>query len=143
MNAREILKDRQGIVRSVTPDTSVFEAIKAMDRFKVGALMVIDKGKLVGIISERDYTRKVVLKDLSSKSTKVSEIMTRKVTQVDPKANLEKCMNVMGNNRVRHLPVVEKGKVLGVISSTDLLLLTVSQKDHVIEQLERYIAPGL
>ena len=142
MNAREILKDRQGIVRSVTPDTTVFEAIKAMDRFKVGALMVIDKGKLVGIISERDYTRKVVLKDRSSKSTKVSEIMTRKITQVDPEADIEKCMNVMGNNRVRHLPVVEKGKVLGVISSTDLLLLTVSQKDHIIEQLERYIAPG-
>ena len=142
MNAREILKDRQGIVRSATPDTTVFEAIRAMDRFKVGALMVIDKGKLVGIISERDYTRKVVLKDRSSKSTKVSEIMSRKVTQVDPEANLEKCMNVMGNNRVRHLPVVEKGKVLGVISSTDLLLLTVSQKDHIIEQLERYIAPG-
>ena len=142
MNAREILKDRQGIVRSATPDTTVFEAIKAMDRFKVGALMVIDKGKLVGIISERDYTRKVVLKDRSSKSTKVSKIMTRKVTQVEPEANLEKCMNVMGNNRVRHLPVVEKGKVLGVISSTDLLLLTVSQKDHIIEQLERYIAPG-
>ena len=142
MNAREILKDRQGIVRSATPDTTVFEAIKAMDRFKVGALIVIDKGKLVGIISERDYTRKVVLKDRSSKSTKVSEIMTRKVTQVDPEANLEKCMNVMGNNRVRHLPVVEKGKELGVISSTDLLLLTVSQKDHIIEQLERYIAPG-
>ena len=73
MNAREILKDRQGIVRSATPDTTVFEAIKAMDRFKVGALMVIDKGKLVGIISERDYTRKVVLKDRSSKSTKVSD----------------------------------------------------------------------
>ena len=68
--------------------------------------------------------------------------MTQKVTQVDPEANLEKCMNVMGNNQVRHLPVVEKGKVLGVISSTDLLLLTVSQKDHIIEQLERYIAPG-
>ena len=142
MNARGILKDRQGIARSATPDTTVFEAIKAMDRFKVGALMVIGKGKLVGIISERDYTRKGVLKDRSSKSTKVSEIMTRKVTQVDPEANLEKCMNVMGNNRVRHLPVVEKGKVLGVISSTDLLLLTVSQKDHIIEQLERYIAPG-
>ena len=142
MNAREILNDGQQIVRSVTPDTTVFKAVKAMDRFGVGALMVIDKAKLVGIISERDYTRKVVLKDRSSKSTKVSEIMTRKVIQVDPEANLEKCMNVMGNNQVRHLPVVEKGKVLGVISSTDLLLLTVSQKDHIIEQLERYIAPG-
>ena len=142
MNAREILKDRQGIVRSATPDTTVFEAIKAMDRFKVGALMVIDKGKLVGIISERDYTRKVMLRDRSSKSTKVSEIMTRKVAQVDSEANLEKCMDIMGKNRIRHLPVVEDGNVLGVISSTDLLLLTVSEKDHIIEQLERYIAPG-
>ena len=142
MNAREILKDRHGVVRSIPPDATVFQAVRAMDKFKVGALMVIDNRKLVGIISERDYTRKVVLKERSSKSTKVSEIMTRKVIQVDPEANLEKCMNVMGNNRVRHLPVVEKGKVLGVISSTDLLLLTVSQKDHIIEQLERYIAPG-
>ncbi|HJN89486.1 MAG TPA: CBS domain-containing protein [Verrucomicrobiota bacterium] len=142
MNAREILKDRQGIVRSVAPDATVFEAVKAMDKFKVGALMVIDDGQLVGIISERDYTRKVVLKDRSSKSTKVSQIMTRKVAQVDPEANQEKCMDIMGKSRIRHLPVVENGKVLGVISSTDLLLLTVSEKDHIIEQLERYIAPG-
>lgn len=142
MNAREILKDRQGIVRSIAPDATVFEAVKAMDKYKVGALMVINKGKLMGIISERDYTRKVMLRDRSSKSTKVSEIMTRKVAQVDSEANLEKCMDIMGKNRIRHLPVVEDGNVLGVISSTDLLLLTVSEKDHIIEQLERYIAPG-
>lgn len=142
MNAREILKDRQGIVRSIAPDATVFEAVKAMDKYKVGALMVINKGKLMGIISERDYTRKVILRDRSSKSTKVSEIMTRKVAQVDSEANLEKCMDIMGKNRIRHLPVVEDGNVLGVISSTDLLLLTVSEKDHIIEQLERYIAPG-
>ena len=142
MNAREILKDRQGIVRSIAPDGTVFEAVKAMDKYKVGALMVINKGKLMGIISERDYTRKVMLRDRSSKSTKVSEIMTRKVAQVDSEANLEKCMDIMGKNRIRHLPVVEDGNVLGVISSTDLLLLTVSEKDHIIEQLERYIAPG-
>ena len=142
MNAREILKKRRGIVRFITPDATVFEAVKAMDKFKVGALMVIDKGKLLGIISERDYPRKVVLKDRSSKSTKVGEIMSRKVAQVDAEANIEKCMDIMGKNRIRHLPVVEKGEVLGVISSTDLLRLTVSQKDHIIEQLARYIAPG-
>jgi CBS domain-containing protein len=142
MIAREILKNRQGIVRSVAPGATVFEAVKAMDKFKVGALMVIDKEKLLGIISERDYTRKVMLKDRSSKSTKVSEIMNCKVIQVDPEANIEKCLDIMGKNRIRHLPVVENGKVLGVISSTDLLVLTVSQKDHIIEQLERYIAPG-
>ncbi len=142
MIAREILKNRQGIVRSVAPGATVFEAVKAMDKFKVGALMVIDKEKLLGIISERDYTRKVMLKDRTSKSTKVSEIMNCKVIQVDPEANIEKCLDIMGKNRIRHLPVVENGKVLGVISSTDLLVLTVSQKDHIIEQLERYIAPG-
>ncbi|MDP6794633.1 MAG: CBS domain-containing protein [Verrucomicrobiota bacterium] len=136
------MKNRQGIVRSVAPGATVFEAVKAMDKFKVGALMVIDKEKLLGIISERDYTRKVMLKDRSSKSTKVSEIMNCKVIQVDPEANIEKCLDIMGKNRIRHLPVVENGKVLGVISSTDLLVLTVSQKDHIIEQLERYIAPG-
>ena len=104
MNAREILKDRHRVIRKVAPDATVFEAIKAMDKFKVGALMVIDDGKLVGVISERDYTRKVVLKDRSSKTTKVSEIMTHKVAQVGPEAGIEKCMDIMGKRRIRHLP---------------------------------------
>jgi CBS domain-containing protein len=142
MNAREILKDRHGVVRKVAPDATVFESIKAMDEFKVGALMVIDDGKLLGTISERDYTRKVVLKDRSSKTTKVSEIMSHEITHVGPEASIEKCMDIMGKRRIRHLPVVEKGKVVGVISSTDLLILTVTEKDHIIDQLERYIAPG-
>ncbi|MBT3616976.1 MAG: CBS domain-containing protein [Verrucomicrobia bacterium] len=142
MNAREILKDRHGVVRSIPPDATVFEAVQAMDKFKVGALMVIDDGKLLGIIFERDYTRKVALKDRSSKTTKVSEIMTHKIAHVEPEVGIEKCMDIMCKRRIRHLPVVEKGKVLGVISSTDLLLLTVSEKDHIIDQLERYIAPG-
>ena len=142
MNAREVLKDRDGIVRLISPDDTVFDAVKAMDSFKVGALMVIDKTeKLVGIISERDYTRKVVLKDRSSSTTKVSEIMTKKIAQVDPDAGIEKCMDIMGKHRV-HLPVVEKGKVVGVTTSTDLLILTVNEKDNIIEQLERYISPG-
>jgi len=142
MNAREILKDRHGVVRSIAPDATVFEAVQAMYKFKVGALMVIDGGKLLGLISERDYTRKVALKDRDSKTTKVSEIMTHKIALVGPEAGIEKCMDIMGKRRIRHLPVVEKGKVLGVISTTDLLLLTVSEKDHIIDQLERYIAPG-
>ena len=142
MNAREILNDRHGVVRSVAPDATVFEAVKAMDKFKVGALMVIENRKLVGVISERDYTRKVVLNERASKTTKVSEIMSHKIAQVGPEASIKKCMDIMGKHRIRHLPVVEEGKVLGVISATDLLLLTVSEKDHIIEQLERYIASG-
>ena len=143
MNAREVFKDRDGIGRSISPDDTVFTAIKAMDSFKVGALMVIDQSeKLVGIISERDYTRKVVLKDRSSKNTKVSEIMTKKNAHVEPDAGIEKCMDLMGKHRVRHLPVVDNGKVIGVITSTDVLILTVHEKDNIIEQLERYISPG-
>jgi len=142
MNAKTILEDKSTGVRSVGPDATVFEAVRLMDEYKVGALMVVDDDQLVGIISERDYTRKVVLKDRSSKSTPVSEIMTRDLVQVGPQASLEECMAAMGQNRVRHLPVTDAGKVLGVISSTDLLILTLSQKDHIIKQLEQYIAPG-
>ncbi|MBC8326875.1 MAG: CBS domain-containing protein [Verrucomicrobia subdivision 3 bacterium] len=142
MNAKTILEDKSTGVRSIEPDATVFEAVRLMDEFKVGALMVVDEGQLVGIISERDYTRKVVLKDRSSKSTQVSEIMTRDLVQISPDASLEECMAVMGQNRVRHLPVTEAGKILGVITSTDLLILSLNQKDHIIQQLEQYIAPG-
>jgi len=142
MNARSILEDKDTGVRSIGPEATVFEAVRLMDEHKVGALMVLDAGQLVGIISERDYTRKVVLKDRSSKSTQVAEIMTRDLVQIGSEASLEECMAVMGEHRVRHLPVTEGGEVLGVISSNDLLVLSLNQKDHIIQQLEQYIAPG-
>ncbi len=142
MNAKSILEDKGTGVRSIGPDATVFEAVRLMDEYKVGALMVLDGDQLVGIISERDYTRKVVLKDRSSKSTQVSEIMTCDLVQISPDASLEECMAVMGQNRVRHLPVTDEGKILGVITSTDLLILSLNQKDHIIQQLEQYIAPG-
>ena len=142
MNARNILEGKGYEVRSIAPDALVFEALEAMAGHKVGALMVVENDRLIGVISERDYTRKVVLKDRSSKSTMVSEIMTPDPVQVEPDATLEDCMAIMGQKRVRHLPVTEEGKVLGVISSTDALSLALTQKDHIIQQLEQYIAPG-
>ncbi len=142
MNAKSILEDKDTGMRSIEPDATVYEAVRMMDEYKIGALMVLDAGQLVGIISERDYTRKVVLKDRSSKSTQVSEIMTRDLVQIAPESSLEECMAVMGEHRVRHLPVTDKGNVLGVISSNDLLILSLNQKDHIIQQLEQYIAPG-
>jgi CBS domain-containing protein len=142
MNAKTILEDKGTGVRSIGPDAMVFEAVRLMDEYKVGALMVVDGEQLVGIISERDYTRKVVLKDRSSKTTPVSDIMVRELVQIGPDASLEECMAVMGQNRVRHLPITDEGKILGVITSTDLLILSLTQKDHIIQQLEQYIAPG-
>ena len=113
-----------------------------MDEYKVGALMVVENDLLTGVISERHCARKVMLKELPSKSTRVSEVMAREPVQVSPEASLEECMAIMGKHRVRHVPVTEEGKVLGVISSNDLLNLALTQKDHIIQQLEQYISPG-
>lgn len=142
MNAYSLLEEKGFLVREIEPEATVFEAVRLMDSFKVGALMVVEDERLVGVISERDYTRKVVLNNRSSKTTSVREIMTEHPVTVSPRADLEDCMGVMAEQRVRHLPVTEDGQVLGVISSTDLLKLAIQQKDYVIKQLEQYIAPG-
>ena len=142
MNAYSLLEEKGFLVREIDPDAMVFGAVRLMDDYQVGALMVVEKDRLVGVISERDYTRKVVLKNRSSKTARVREIMTREPVTVSPRTDLEDCMSVMAKRRIRHLPVAEQGHVLGVISSTDLLKLAIQQKDYVIEQLEQYIAPG-
>ena len=142
MNARSILQEKGFCVRSIEPSATVLEALQSMDEYKVGALMVVENDLLTGVISERHCARKVMLKELSSKSTRVSEVMAREPVQVSPEASLEECMAIMGKHRVRHVPVTEEGKVLGVISSNDLLNLALTQKDHIIQQLEQYIAPG-
>ena len=142
MNAYSLLEEKGFLVREIDPDAMVFGAVRLMDDYQVGALMVVEKDRLVGVISERDFTRKVVLKNRSSKTARVREIMTREPVTISPRTDLEDCMSVMAERRIRHLPVAEQGHVLGVISSTDLLKLAIQQKDYVIEQLEQYIAPG-
>jgi CBS domain-containing protein len=136
----ESVLDRKGHhVWFVGPDATVFDAIRWMSEKNVGALLVMDEGELLGMISERDYTRKVILKDRSSKETKVREIMTTNVVTVGPDASVEEAMRVMTRHRLRHLPVMRNGYLMGVVSIGDLVERTISNQRAVLEQLEGYI----
>src|SRR5712692_10262920 len=134
-----VLKQKSREIWSATPDQSVYEAIERMADKAVGALIVISDGKLVGIISERDYARKVILKGRSSRTTLVKEIMTSPVIFVTSGQAVDECMDIMTRNRIRHLPIVENEKVLGVISIGDLVKWVVSEQEETIEHLQNYI----
>ena len=136
---REILEAKSHKLLSISPQTSVLDALKLMADKDVGALVVLDGGRLAGIFSERDYARKVILHGKSSKATPVSEIMTHKVVCVRPDQSVEECMALMTDKRIRHLPVLEDRKVIGVISIGDVVKEVISEQRFVIEQLEHYI----
>ena len=135
-----ILKHKGGEIWSVSPDQSVYEAIVKMADKGVGALLVISEGELVGIISERDYVRRVILKGRSSKDTQVNEIMTSTVIHVTPHQTLDECMTIMTNHHVRHLPVMEDEHLLGVVSIGDLVKWIIMEQEETIQQLEHYVA---
>jgi CBS domain-containing protein len=128
---------------SISPDATVFDAIKLMAEKNIGSLLVMLDGKLVGLFTERDYARKIALHGKSSKDTRVREVFTGVVITVKPHDSVEDCMKLMTEHRVRHLPVVDKEKVVGLVSIGDLVNWTISVQDAQIEQMEQYIAGGV
>jgi CBS domain-containing protein len=135
----EILKKHEGTLWHVHPDDTVFSALQLLADYEVGALMVMDGGRLVGVLSERDYTRKVALQSRNSKETLVSDIMTRNVLVVTPHTGTRACMALMSEKKIRHLPVVENGTVLGMISIRDIMDDIIADHEQTISQLESYI----
>lgn len=135
----EILSAKGSDVWSVTPQHTVFAALVLMAEKEVGALLVLDGESLVGIFSERDYARKVILEDKSSKDTSVSEVMSAPVFTVGPDQSIEDCMSLMTEKRARHLPVLKDGKLIGLISIGDVVKAVISEREAVIGQLESYI----
>jgi len=135
----QLLEVKGSAVVSIAPDANVFEALKVMAEREIGAILVVDGGQLVGILSERDYARKVVLKGRSSQETRVREIMTDRVICARPEHTVPECMALMTSKRIRHLPVMDGDRLAGVLSIGDLVKETISEQEMIIRQLETYI----
>ncbi len=138
----QILQAKGYDIWSIAPDASVYDALKLMADKEVGALLVVEGEQLAGIISERDYARKVILKGKRSISTPVREIMAAEVFPLHPAQPIEECMALMTDKRVRHLPVCEDDQLIGIVSIGDVVKAIISQQEFMIEQLERYIEGG-
>lgn len=135
-----LLESKGKDIITTAEDVSVFEAIDLMADLKVGSLIVMQDGKMIGIVTERDYARKVILKGRSAKGTLVGEIMSTEVVTATPKQTVRECMTLMTERRIRHLPVVENDEVIGLISIGDLVKAIISEQQEEIEQLEKYIS---
>lgn len=138
-----LLHHKGSTVWSVQPESTVFDAIKLMAEKNIGALLVVTRGTLVGVFTERDYARKIALHGKSSKETLVKEILSRNVVTASPADSVEECMRMMTENRVRHLPVLQNEEVVGIVSIGDLVNYIISAQDATIAQMEQYIAGGV
>ncbi len=138
-----LLHHKGAALWSVAPETTVFEAIKLMADKNIGSLLVMSGGRLVGVFTERDYTRKIALQGKRSKETQVREILSGEIVSVTPQHTVEECMRLMTEKRVRHLPVLDGEKVTGLVSIGDLVNWTISAQDAAIAQMEQYIAGGV
>lgn len=138
----QILKTKGNEIWSVTPQATVYEALQIMSEKDVGALLVVDKGNLVGIFSERDYARKLVLKGRFSKDTTVGELMTHEVLYIEPQSTIEDCMALMTAKHVRHLPVLENERLIGIVTIGDVVKEIISDQGSTIQQPEKYITGG-
>ena len=135
----DLLRSKGGQVWTIGPEATVYEALTLMAEKDVGALLVVEGARLAGVLSERDYARKVVLKGKASRETLVREIMSAGVVTVRPEQTIDECMALMTSHRIRHLPVVEAGQLQGVISIGDVVKDIISEQEFMIEQLENYI----
>lgn len=139
-SVQDILKNKGQDVWSVRPDETVFDSLKVMAKKGVGALLVMDGEKLVGIVTERDYARKVILEGKSSQTSLVSDVMTRQVLCVSPEQTVDECMALMTDKRARHLPVLDDQKVVGIVSIGDLVKATINEQQVLIDHLQHYIS---
>ncbi|ROH87046.1 CBS domain-containing protein [Pseudomethylobacillus aquaticus] len=135
----QLLETKGNAVYSVSGQATVYEALVILAEKHIGAITVVDDGKLVGILSERDYAREVIVKGKSSKTTRVEEIMSTQLVTVTSHQTVEECMNLMSERRIRHLPVVDDGKLVGILSIGDLVKETIAYQQFLIKQLESYI----
>ena len=139
-NVTQLLQDKGQTLHTIAPEDSVFSALEKMAEHNIGALPVVETGKLIGLVSERDYARKVILQGHHSHETPVREIMSRQVICAAPDDDVEHCMAIMTEKRVRHLPVLDKGKLIGLVSIGDLVKSVIGEQQFVIEQMTNYIA---
>ena len=135
----QLLNAKGDQIWSVEPKATIFEALEIMSEKEIGALLVMEDGKLTGIFSERDYARKVILKDKSSKETPVGELMTKKVFYIDPQKTINDCMAMMTAKRIRHVPVIEDNQVMGIVTIGDVVNQIISEQEVTINHLENYI----
>ncbi len=136
----DILHNKVGEIWTTHPEDSVYDAIRSMGEKNIGALVAVEGDEVVGVLSERDYSRKVVLQGRTSRDTKVGEIISRPAITVRSRDGIEKCMQLMTGNRIRHLPVVDDGRLVGLISIGDLVSWVMNSQRHTIQQLQGYIS---